>query len=58
MNIRNKIHHVLPLLVFTLMCVAVNSQNLNDFRYNGTFDPDKNSVVELFPVQRLYQLLA
>jgi hypothetical protein len=48
MNILNKFRHVLPLLVFTLITFAVNSQNLDNFRYNGTFDPDKNRVENNF----------
>ena len=44
MNILNKIRHVLPLLVFTLISIAVNSQNLDDFRYNGTFNPEKKRL--------------
>ena len=48
MNIRNKIHHVMPLLAFTLISVAVNSQNLDEFRYNGTFNPEKNIISNSF----------
>ncbi|MBK8884235.1 MAG: hypothetical protein IPN67_18290 [Bacteroidales bacterium] len=48
MNIRHSIHHVMPLLAFALMSVAVNSQNLNDYRYNSSFNPDKNTVVNAF----------
>jgi len=48
MNIINKIHRVLPLLAFTLVTVSVNSQDLDDFRYNGAFSPEKNIISNSF----------
>ena len=48
MNIPYKISRVLPLLVFTLISVSGNSQNLDEFSYNGTFSPEKNIISNSF----------
>ena len=48
MNMCNKIRHLLPMLACTLISVAVYSQKPDEFRYNGTFDPEKNSVENSF----------
>ena len=38
----------MPLLAFMLLSFAAQAQNLNDFKYNGTFNPEKNSVSNSF----------
>ena len=48
MNIFNKPREVLPLFLFTLISITVNSQTIDEFRYNGAFNPEKNSVVTSF----------
>jgi hypothetical protein len=44
MNIYLKKHCVLPVLVYTLLSSLANAQNLNDYKYNGSFNPDENAV--------------
>ena len=48
MNIPDKNRHVVPILVFTLISIAANSQNLDEFKYTETFNPEKNSVANSF----------
>ena len=48
MNIYNNFRHVMPVLVMTLITVAVNSQNLDNFSYTAAFKPDNNITVNAF----------
>jgi hypothetical protein len=48
MNIFYKIRYVLPLSAFTLITIAINAQKLDAFRYNGSFNPEQNSVDNSF----------
>ncbi len=48
MNIFYKIRNVLLLLAFTLITVAINAQNFDEYRYNGSFNPEGNSVANSF----------
>lgn len=48
MNIILKKLNVMPLLAFTLITISVKSQNLDGFRYNGTFDPGQNKTEDSF----------
>ncbi len=38
----------MPLLAFTLISIAVNSQNPDEFRHNGTINPEKNIISNSF----------
>ena len=48
MNIFNKTSQVIPILAFALISIAVNSQNLDGFRYNSSSDPEENVVSNSF----------
>jgi hypothetical protein len=41
-------YYLLPLIVLLLAGSTANSQNLDGFKYNGSFSPDKNAVTTEF----------
>ncbi len=44
MNIFLKNHHILPALMLTLISSVTYAQNLDEYKYNGSFHPDENAV--------------
>ncbi len=48
MNIFQKPRYIIPLLAFILHSLSVRSQSLDDFKYNGTSSPEKNSISSSF----------
>jgi hypothetical protein len=43
-----KIRYVLPVLALVWISSLASAQNLDEFKYNGSFQPDKNSVTTSF----------
>jgi hypothetical protein len=43
-----KNHYALTALLLAFLCSAAYAQNLDDYKYNGSFQPDKNAVTTDF----------